>query len=193
MRVLDSFGTDAEFNYKHYKGKIPGGRSPWGDIDLQLRQFMTMYRKYRKKDLKVLKVQKVLTTTLYWKGLAGVPALGTSAPTLNNVGCYCEIKVRINRQLFPVAHSPDNSFLGFAVPQRERKDKGPLQKTNTRKAALVYGKDPQFWEVRLTPLITMTISSFSSSGSLETLSRIKVCHEIIFPFFSTSLGAWRLH
>ena len=59
MRVLDSFGTDAEFNYKHYKGKIPGGRSPWGDIDLQLPQFMTMYRKYLKKDLKVLKVQKV--------------------------------------------------------------------------------------------------------------------------------------
>ncbi|KAM7436454.1 hypothetical protein ABFA07_013721 [Porites harrisoni] len=87
MRVLDSFGTDAEFNYKHYKGKIPGGRSPWGDIDLQLPQFMTMY-----------------------------------------------------------PHSPDNSFLGFAVPQRERKDKGPLQKRNTRKAALVYGKDPQFWE-----------------------------------------------
>ena len=59
MRVLDSFGTDAEFNYKHYRGKIPGGRSPWGDIDLQLPQFMTMYRKYLKKDLKVLKVQKV--------------------------------------------------------------------------------------------------------------------------------------
>ncbi|XP_073230424.1 alpha-1,6-mannosylglycoprotein 6-beta-N-acetylglucosaminyltransferase A-like isoform X3 [Porites lutea] len=87
MRVLDSFGTDAEFNYKHYKGKIPGGRSPWGDIDLQLPQFLTMY-----------------------------------------------------------PHSPDNSFLGFAVPQRAKKDKEPLQKTKTRKAALVYGKDPQFWE-----------------------------------------------
>lgn len=96
MRVLDSFGTDAEFNYKHYKGKIPGGRSPWGDIDLQLRQFMTMYRKYLKKDLKVLKVQKVLTTTLYWKGLAEVPALGTSAPTLSNVDCCCEIRIRNN-------------------------------------------------------------------------------------------------
>ena len=96
MRVLDSFGTDAEFNYKHYKGKIPGGRSPWGDIDLQLRQFMTMYRKYLKEDLKVLKVQKALTTTLYWKGLAGVPALGTSAPTLSNVDCCCEIRIRNN-------------------------------------------------------------------------------------------------
>ena len=45
LRVLDSFGTDAEFNYKHYKEKIPGGRSYWGDLDLQLAQFMTMYRK----------------------------------------------------------------------------------------------------------------------------------------------------
>ena len=80
MSVLDSFGTDAEFNYKHYKGKIPGGRSPWGDIDLQLPQFMTMYRKYLKKDLKVLKVQKVLTTTLYWKGLARVSGIGHLCP-----------------------------------------------------------------------------------------------------------------
>ena len=42
-----------------------------------------------------------------------------------------------------VAHSPDNSFLGFAVPQRKQKDKDE----NTRKAALVYGKDPAFWKV----------------------------------------------
>lgn len=80
MRVLDSFGTDAEFNYKHYKGNIPGGRSPWGDIDLQLPQFMTMYRKYLKKNLKVLKVQKVVTTTLYWKGLAVVSCIGNLCP-----------------------------------------------------------------------------------------------------------------
>lgn len=80
MRVLDSFGTDAEFNYKHYKGNIPGGRSPWGDMDLQLPQFMTMYRKYLKKNLKVLKVQKVVTTTLYWKGLAVVSCIGNLCP-----------------------------------------------------------------------------------------------------------------
>ena len=45
LRVLDSFGTDAEFNYKYYQENIPGGRSVWGDLDLQLAQFMTMYRK----------------------------------------------------------------------------------------------------------------------------------------------------
>lgn len=47
FRVLDSFGTDAEFNYKRYKGEIPGGKSPWGDLDLHLAQFMTMYREYQ--------------------------------------------------------------------------------------------------------------------------------------------------
>lgn len=45
LRVVDSFGTDAEFNYKYYPEEIPGGRSSWGDLDLQLAQFMTMYRK----------------------------------------------------------------------------------------------------------------------------------------------------
>ena len=45
LRVVDSFGTDAEFNYKYYQEKIPDGRSVWGDLDLQLAQFMTMYRK----------------------------------------------------------------------------------------------------------------------------------------------------
>ena len=46
MRVLDSFGTDAEFNYKYYEEDIPGGRSVWGNLNLLLPQFMTMYRKY---------------------------------------------------------------------------------------------------------------------------------------------------
>ena len=45
MRVLDSFGTDAEFNYQYYKENIPGGRSIWADLNLLLPQFMTMYRK----------------------------------------------------------------------------------------------------------------------------------------------------
>ncbi|KAL9958747.1 hypothetical protein ACROYT_G035803 [Oculina patagonica] len=87
LRVLDSFGTDAEFNYKTYTEEIPGGRSPWGDLDLQLPQFMTMY-----------------------------------------------------------PHSPDNSFLGFAVPRRSQENKSHLNGPETRKAALVYGKDPLFWK-----------------------------------------------
>lgn len=43
LRVVDSFGTDAEFNYHGYKKPIPGGASTWGDLDLDLRQFLTMF------------------------------------------------------------------------------------------------------------------------------------------------------
>lgn len=87
LRVLDSFGTDAEFNYKYYQENVPGGRSVWGDLDLQLAQFMTMY-----------------------------------------------------------PHSPDNSFLGFAVPRRSKENRTRLNRPKTREAALVYGKDPSFWK-----------------------------------------------
>ena len=43
--MVDSFGTDAEFNYHGYRKPIPGGPSTWGKLDLDLRQFMTMFRK----------------------------------------------------------------------------------------------------------------------------------------------------
>ena len=46
MRILDSFGTDAEFNYPYYKEDILGGRSDWGDLNIYLLQFMTMFRKF---------------------------------------------------------------------------------------------------------------------------------------------------
>ncbi|CAH3193369.1 unnamed protein product, partial [Porites evermanni] len=84
MRILDSFGTDAEFNYPYYKESIPGGRSVWGDVNLLLPQFMTM---------------------------------------------------------FP--HSPDNSFLGFAVPKKHRRK---TREPKNRNSALVYGKLLHFWK-----------------------------------------------
>ncbi|KAJ7372831.1 Alpha-1,6-mannosylglycoprotein 6-beta-N-acetylglucosaminyltransferase A [Desmophyllum pertusum] len=87
LRSLDSFGTDAEFNYKHYKEEIPGGRSAWGSLDIQLSQILTMY-----------------------------------------------------------PHSPDNSFLGFAVPRRSGEHETLLKRNKTRNAALVYGKEPEFWK-----------------------------------------------
>ncbi|XP_068751796.1 alpha-1,6-mannosylglycoprotein 6-beta-N-acetylglucosaminyltransferase A-like isoform X2 [Montipora capricornis] len=86
MRLLDTFGTDAHFNYREYEGDIPGGRTSWGDLDLQLPQFMT---------------------------------------------------------LFP--HSPDNSFLGFAVPKNPTiKQTEAMQKKKIN--ALVYGKRAPFWK-----------------------------------------------
>ncbi|XP_031574836.1 alpha-1,6-mannosylglycoprotein 6-beta-N-acetylglucosaminyltransferase A-like [Actinia tenebrosa] len=43
IRILDSFGTDAEFNFAEYSEPIPGGRSPWANADVNLRQIFTMF------------------------------------------------------------------------------------------------------------------------------------------------------
>lgn len=47
MRVLDSFGTHAEFNspsyFKKHKAELGGKSNPWGGNRLELQQFMTMY------------------------------------------------------------------------------------------------------------------------------------------------------
>lgn len=43
FRILDSFGTDAEFNYAEYEGLEEGSKSPWGSEDVHLRQIMTMF------------------------------------------------------------------------------------------------------------------------------------------------------
>ena len=45
IRILDSFGTDAQFNYGAYKGGIPGEKTAWARADINLRQIMTMFRK----------------------------------------------------------------------------------------------------------------------------------------------------
>ncbi|KAK3735088.1 hypothetical protein QZH41_011256 [Actinostola sp. cb2023] len=44
FRILDSFGTEAQFNYAGFTEKIPGGSMGiWGRHNLDLRQFMTMF------------------------------------------------------------------------------------------------------------------------------------------------------
>lgn len=43
LRLLDSFGTFSEYNYKAYPHIIPGGRSFWGDLNLLMPQLLTLY------------------------------------------------------------------------------------------------------------------------------------------------------
>lgn len=46
LRVVDSFGTEAQFNFNLYKEKLPGGSvAPFGRYNLNLRQFQTMFRR----------------------------------------------------------------------------------------------------------------------------------------------------
>ncbi|EDO45788.1 predicted protein, partial [Nematostella vectensis] len=80
--LLDSFGTDPEFNYDLYKEAIPGGRSGWANRNVHQQQLMTMY-----------------------------------------------------------PHSPDNLFMGFAVPQSARKERPTKKKAQ----ALVYGKQSVYY------------------------------------------------
>ena len=57
-----------------------------------------------------------------------------------------------------VAHSPDNSFLGFAVPSKAQENNTSRNKPNNR--ALVYGKVPAFWKVSPTKIFKSNYSSF---------------------------------
>ena len=50
LRILDSFGTDAEFNCPEYEGLDKSLRSAWGGQDVHLRQIMTMFRKQKTQD-----------------------------------------------------------------------------------------------------------------------------------------------
>lgn len=45
LRVLDSFGTEPEFNHAHY-AQSKGHKTPWGKWNLNPQQFYTMFRKY---------------------------------------------------------------------------------------------------------------------------------------------------
>ena len=57
IRILDSFGTDAQFNYGAYEGVIPGEKTAWARADINLRQIMTMFRKR----LSMLSIQAAFT------------------------------------------------------------------------------------------------------------------------------------
>ncbi|EDO49391.1 predicted protein [Nematostella vectensis] len=44
FRIVDSFGTEAQFNYAGFTEKVPGGSMAlWGRHNLNLKQFMTMF------------------------------------------------------------------------------------------------------------------------------------------------------
>ena len=63
--------------------------------------------------------------------------------------CLVRERRRSTESYYFLAHSPDNSFLGFAVPRQSKDSRTGLNRPNTRGAALVYGKDPFFWKVSM--------------------------------------------
>ena len=64
---MDSFGTEAQFNYNLYKEKIAGGSmGPFGRHNLNLQQYQTMFRKYSKPDQKKKKSNLLHFSLLSW-------------------------------------------------------------------------------------------------------------------------------
>ena len=61
----------------------------------------------------------------------------TSQSCISDVLCVCVF--------FFSAHSPDNLFLGFAVPKRTQMTE--MEKPQNRSNALIYGKFLHFWKV----------------------------------------------
>lgn len=50
LRVLDSFGTEPEFNHANY-AQSKGHKTPWGKWNLNPQQFYTMFREYPRSPL----------------------------------------------------------------------------------------------------------------------------------------------
>ena len=52
----------------------------------------------------------------------------------------------MNQCFKPTAHSPDNSFLGFAVPKTPQVKKKKHRRLQNK--AIIYGKGAEYFEVR---------------------------------------------
>lgn len=47
----------------------------------------------------------------------------------------------------PVAHTPDNSFLGFVSAEEAREEKQKMDANREKRIAVVYGKQEYMWQV----------------------------------------------
>lgn len=116
LRVLDSFGTQAEFNdplyFNTHKQSLGGKpKNVWGGHLLNLRQFFTMFRR------RLTKLFRPRTTLTF----------------------VC------------LAHTPDNSFLGFVV-ETYTNDAMTEAAQYRKNWSLVYGKEAYMWKVGGTQL-----------------------------------------
>lgn len=68
LRVLDSFGTEPEFNHASY-AQSKGHKTPWGKWNLNPQQFYTMFREY----LYVVPVFQEVTENSYEGYLGSCP------------------------------------------------------------------------------------------------------------------------
>ncbi len=62
--------------------------------------------------------------------------------------CSCWLSCLIGCRVYPAAHTPDNSFLGFVVEQHlNASDVRHIDDIKRQNQSLVYGKVDNFWKV----------------------------------------------
>lgn len=140
FRVLDSFGTEPQFNFKKWKPTPTGMKreygQTWGNWELNPRQFMTMYRKSQTAHTNST-THTSLPSPTYTHLLPPPSPIHTPTFLLSSP---------LYLHLFPsplIAHTPDNSFLGFVVGSSYIKG-WTVRKKNQ---SLVYGKELYMWKV----------------------------------------------
>lgn len=140
FRVLDSFGTEPQFNFKRWKPTPPGVKreygQTWGNWELNPRQFMTMYRKSQTAHTQFHYTRLPPPLLIH---ISSLPPPPSTHPHFSSPPHYTHIS-------FPsplTAHTPDNSFLGFVVGSSHIKG-WTVRKKNQ---SLVYGKELYMWKV----------------------------------------------
>ncbi|KAJ4923982.1 hypothetical protein JOQ06_000224, partial [Pogonophryne albipinna] len=159
LRVLDSFGTEPEFNHAHY-AQAKGHKTPWGKWNLNPQQFNTMFRPKRSLMFKVLE-SFLLTRTypnphfLYLLSASPCYSNVDSSSNRGNTLFFTRQLSKATKQLLRYTHTPDNSFLGFVVEQHlNASDIRHIDEVKRQNQSLVYGKVDNFWKVSVAGIIS---------------------------------------
>ncbi|TRY91996.1 hypothetical protein DNTS_013797 [Danionella cerebrum] len=135
LRVLDSFGTEPEFNHAHY-AQSKGHKTPWGKWNLNPQQFNTMFRFSER--------TKASFHFAAPGGIYGKRVRRNSYFQTDGIQVYL-CQALLPRR--PFAHTPDNSFLGFVVEQHlNASDVRHIDDIKRQNQSLVYGKVDNFWK-----------------------------------------------
>ncbi|ROL40909.1 Alpha-1,6-mannosylglycoprotein 6-beta-N-acetylglucosaminyltransferase A [Anabarilius grahami] len=159
LRVLDSFGTEPEFNHAHY-AQSKGHKTPWGKWNLNPQQFNTMFQQIlyvqnSKKNVRLLfkpiTVIAVIDRIEFFEQMAFrcFSAKPRYLGDLLDYRCHGNNSslgnVDTHTDLSP--HTPDNSFLGFVVEQHlNASDVKHIDDIKRQNQSLVYGKVDNFWK-----------------------------------------------
>ncbi len=125
-----------------------------------------------------------------------------------NFSCSCWWARLIGCCVYPAAHTPDNSFLGFVVEQHlNASDVKHIDDIKRQNQSLVYGKVDNFWKVssarnqslttfflgclHVKPCCVYTLDCFATFSDFESQQKCFQfdCDDFIFPLHKATAGS----